>query len=129
MAGNKANTKPLTNTDTGFLLVLDLPVYRGPSRRGGGNAGRVSCSRPDGRFHGCPVSLSVAIAPATALRRDQGQPGAKAPGQRPPRPRREPPCVAIVAAVLAGPWSLTGRGDAVRFPSARNGRHPSDGSE
>jgi len=31
----------------GFSLVSDLPVYRGPSRRGGGNAGRVSGSRPE----------------------------------------------------------------------------------
>ncbi len=89
-------------------------AFPGPARRGEGTS---------------TASMAGAIAPATAPRWDQDQPGAKAPGQRPPRPRREPPCVAIVAAVLAGPWSLTGRGDAVRFPSARNGRHPSDGSE
>ena len=30
------------------LLLPDLPVYRAPSRAGGGNAGRVSSSRPGG---------------------------------------------------------------------------------
>ncbi len=34
------------------------------------------------------ASLAGAIAPATASRRDQDRPGAKAPGQRPPRPWR-----------------------------------------
>jgi len=34
------------------------------------------------------AAMAGAIAPATAPRRDQDQPGAKAPGQRPPRPRR-----------------------------------------
>jgi len=69
------------------LLVQGLPVYRAPSRAGGGNAGRVSCSRPNGR-QPHPASMAGAIAPATAPRRDQDQPGAKAPGQRPPRHRR-----------------------------------------
>jgi len=32
--------------------------------------------------------MAGAIAPATALRWHQDQPGATAPGQRPPRPRR-----------------------------------------
>jgi len=68
------------------LLVPDLPVCGAPSRRGGGNAGRVSCSRPDGRSRGCPVSRAGAIAPATAPRRDQDQPGAQSP-----RPAPAPP--------------------------------------
>jgi len=72
----------------GLSWCLDPPVYRAPSRAVGGNAGRVSFSRPEGRSPRCPVSLAGAIAPATAPRRDQDQPGAKAPGQRPTRPRR-----------------------------------------
>jgi len=58
----------------------------------------VSCSRPDGRRHlhlpartdysTFTAAMAGAIAPATAPRRDQDQPGAKAPGQRPPRPWR-----------------------------------------
>ncbi len=43
------------------------------------------------RTSGCPVSLAGAIAPATAPRWDQDQPGATAPGQRPTRPRRALP--------------------------------------
>jgi len=45
MAGNKANTKPLTNTDTGLSVLLDLPVYGAPSRAGGGNAMRFLIPR------------------------------------------------------------------------------------
>jgi len=87
MAGNKANTKPLTNTDTGlcpsrtFRFAGHRPARAGETRC-------VSCSRPNGRSRECPVTLAVAIAPATALRWLQDRPGAKAPGQRPPRPWR-----------------------------------------
>ena len=45
MAGNKANTKPLTNTDTGLPVFPDLSVYWAPSRAGG-ETRCVSCSRP-----------------------------------------------------------------------------------
>jgi hypothetical protein len=92
------------------LSLLDLRVYKAPFRAGGGNAGRVSCSRPDGRSRGCPESLAGAIAPATAPRRDQDQPGAQAPGQRPPSPRRAL-CAhrgRALASVLPGPAGLQG---------------------
>jgi len=87
MAGNKASTKPLTNTDTGLLLFPDLPVYRAPSRRGGETwvAFPVPARRREGT---APASMAGAIAPATAPRWHQDQPGAKAPGQRPTRPWR-----------------------------------------
>ena len=48
MAGNKANTKRLTNTDTGLPLRLDLPICGEPSRTGG-ETQCVSCSRPKGQ--------------------------------------------------------------------------------
>jgi len=195
----------------GLLLFPDLPVYRAPSRAGGGNAGRVSCSRPNRRrrcprcngrghrpchsaalgsgpaggqsppasarpatggrfapagpgaglslFPDLPVyraasrargetrvafpvpartgegaataAMAGAIAPAKALRRDQDQPGATAPGQRPIRPWRalRPrragrwPAVALAGRVPVGPWFPTGRENAVRFP-LRPERHP-----
>jgi hypothetical protein len=66
--------------------------------------------------------MAGAIAPATVLRPYQDQPGAKAPGQRPPRPRR------ALLARRAGRWpavfpdlpvcgapSRTGGGNALRF--------------
>ena len=40
MAGNKASTKRLTNTDTGLPLVRVAPVMVEASRAGGGNAVR-----------------------------------------------------------------------------------------
>ena len=68
----------------------DLPGRQGTVARGRGNVvrfllppgGAVLCNL------GRPVSLAGAIAPATALRWHQDRSGAKAPGQRPPRPRR-----------------------------------------
>ena len=54
--------------------------------------------------------LAGAIAPATALRRDQDRPGANAPGQRPPRPRRAL-CTRRVGRwpfVVPGPTGLQG---------------------
>jgi len=66
--------------------------------------------------------MAGAIAPATALRWDQDQPGAKAPGQRPPRPWR------ALLARRVGRWPLlvpdlpvyrepfrAGGGNAMRF--------------
>jgi len=90
------------------LLVPDLPIYRGPFRAGGGNAGRVSGSRPEGRSPGCPVSQAGAIAPATALRWDQDRPGAKAPGQRPTRRALLARRVGRWPFVVPGPTDLQG---------------------
>jgi len=81
------------------LILPDLPVYRAPPRAGGET--RVSFpvpARTDDSH--APASMAGAIAPATAPRRDQDQPGAKAPGQRPPRHRRALP------ARRAGRWPL-----------------------
>ena len=68
------------------------------------------------------ASLAGAIAPATAIRWHQDGPGAKAPGQRPPRPRR------ALLARRVGRWPLSfpdlpiykapfraGGGNAMRF--------------
>ncbi len=83
MAGNKASTKPLTNTDTGLLLFPDLPVYRAPSRRGGETwvAFPVPARRREGT---APASMAGAIAPATALRWDQASRGPKPPASARP---------------------------------------------
>jgi len=78
----------------------------------GTGAARAQCGK---LFH--PARLAC---PATALRRDQDRPGAKAPGQRPPRPRR------ALASVLSGPTGLGGtvpsgrgkRGSRFPFPPA-----------
>jgi hypothetical protein len=73
----------------GLSWRLDLPIYKAPSRAGGGNAlrflippgGAVSC------IAGCPVSLAEAITPATAPRWNQDRPGGpQPPAKRPPRP-------------------------------------------
>jgi len=87
MAGNKANTKPLTNTDTG-LCPSRTDRSTGHRLRAGGETRCVSSSRPNGRSRRCQETPAGAIAPATASGRDQDGPGAKAPGQRPPRHRR-----------------------------------------
>ena len=63
------------------------PKGRRPARAGETQCG--SCSRPEwGRNR--VASMVGAIAPAAALRWDQDRPGAKAPGQRPTRPRPAP---------------------------------------
>ncbi len=56
------------------------------------------------------ASLAGAIAPATALRRDQDRPGATAPGQRPTRPWRalRPRRVGRWPFVVPGPTDLQG---------------------
>jgi hypothetical protein len=86
---------------------LDLPVCGEPSRTGG-ETQCVSCSRPDrgnsqnanrqrrchGRGHR-PCQITTLIL---------GPPGAKAPGQRPPRPRRE------LFARRVGRWPAVGAG-------------------
>jgi len=72
-----------------------------------------------------PHAFAGAIAPATSLRWYQDQPGAKAPGQRPPRPpagASPPPgralaFVALGETVPVGPWSpRAGKGDAFPDP-------------
>jgi hypothetical protein len=93
----------------------------GHRRARAGETQCVSCSRPEWRWHFVAV-MAGAIAPATALRWHQDQPGAKAPGQRPPRPRR------ALLARRVGRWPLLfpdppvygalsrpGGGNAVRF--------------
>ena len=69
-----------------------------------------------------PAAMAKAIAFATAIRCDQHQPGAKAPGQRPTRPWRalRPRRVGRWPFVVPGPTGLQGtvprgRGNAVRF--------------
>jgi len=39
---------PSAGSGAGLSWCPDPPVCRAPSRAGGGNAGRVSCSRPEG---------------------------------------------------------------------------------
>jgi hypothetical protein len=67
-------------------LRVDLPVYRAPSCTGG-ETRCVSCSRPHQRkhFHRCHGRGHRPCHNATLTPR---LPGSKAPGQRPPRPRR-----------------------------------------
>ncbi len=104
------------------LCRPDRPLYGAPSRAGGGSAGRVSWSHPDGRSRGYPVSLAGAIAPATAPRRDQDRPGAQSPRPAPAPPSAgasRPPGRAL-ASVPPGPAGLQGtfprgRGNALRF--------------
>ena len=113
-----------------FVVPLDLPVYRAASRAGGET--RVAFPVPARTGEGAATAaMAGAIAPAKALRRDQDQPGATAPGQRPIRPWRalRPrragrwPAVALAGRVPVGPWFPTGRENAVRFP-LRPERHP-----
>ncbi len=72
------------------------------------------------------AAMAGAIAPAKALRRDQDQPGAKAPGQRPTRPRRALHArrVGRWPFVVPGPAGLQGtvprgRGNAGRVSCSR----------
>ena len=61
------------------------------------------------------ASMAGAIAPATSPRWDEDQPGAKAPGQRPTRPRR------ALLARRAGRWPLLFPGQAVFRAAFRTG--------
>ena len=101
----------------------------GTVAQGAGETQCVSCSRPrrgGERSHlgtSSAVLLAGAIAPATSSRWHQDQPGAKAPGQRPPRPKAgasHPPGWALAFVALGGMvlwWaSCRGGGNAVRFP-------------
>jgi len=60
--------------------------------------------------------MAGAIAPATVLRRYQDQPGAKAPGQRPPRPRR------ALRPRRVGRWPFVGPGPAGLQGTVAHGR-------
>ncbi len=111
----------------GLSLVPDLPVYRAPSRAGGGNAGRVSWSRPEWRrqFHRCNGRGHRPCHSATLT---LDQPGAQSPrpAPAPPSAGASPPPGRALASVLPGPAGLQGavargRGNAVRFlvPPAR----------
>ena len=84
MAGNKANTKPLTNTDTGLCFSRTCrSTGHCPAR-----AGETRVAFPDPARSGestFTIALAKAIAFATAIRCDQDRPGATAPGQRPTR--------------------------------------------
>ena len=80
----------------------------------------VSARTDDSPF---TASMAGAIASATASRRDQDRPGAKAPGQRPPHPRR------ALASVSPGPADLQntfprGRGKRDAFPVPARGGSP-----
>ncbi len=68
-------------------FLSDLPVRLPPCRAGGGNAGRVSCSRPERRRHRQCLN-GRGHRPCHSGHAATCQPGAKAPGQRPPRPWR-----------------------------------------
>ncbi len=93
----------------GLSWCPDPPVCRAPSRTGGGNAGRVSCSRPDGRSRGCPVSLAGAVAPATAPRRSLARRGPKPPASTRPAPGGRWPLSVRVAPVLVAASRAGGR--------------------
>jgi len=80
-------------------LFPNLPVNGAPSRAGGET--RVAFPGPVRRGESTvTAAMAGAIAPAKALRRDQDQPGAKAPGQRPTRPWRALPARRV------GRWPL-----------------------
>ncbi len=68
------------------LLARGATAPVAPLRAGGGNAARVSFSRPEGRSPGCPVSLAGAIAPATALRCPLTSRGPQPPASARPAP-------------------------------------------
>jgi hypothetical protein len=115
-------------------VCLDLPIYGEPSRIGG-EARCVSCSRPK-RRRNCAAAMAGAIAPATAPRCPHARRGPKAPGQRPPRPRRALlarrvgrwPLLVRVARVLGAAFRAGG-GNAVRFlfpPGGGRGRSESE---
>ncbi len=82
------------------LSFPDLPVYRTPSRTGGGNADRVSWSRPHRRKR-CHRVNGRGHRPCHSATLILVQPGAKAPGQRPTRPWR------ALLARRVGRWPLS----------------------
>jgi hypothetical protein len=112
---------PPVGTGAGLLRVPGLAVCRGPSRTGGGNAGRVSPARRGEST--APASLAGAIAPATAPRWLLSSRGPKAPGQRPPRHRRALACRCSRTCRSAG-HRRAGAGETrVAFPvPARSGK-------
>jgi len=104
------------------LPLPDPPICGAPSRAGGGNAGRVSCSRTGRAKAPSPLQWQ---GPSPLPQRHSGirtSRGPKAPGQRPPRPRRAlcPRRVGRWPFVVPGPAGLQGtvargRGNAMRF--------------
>jgi hypothetical protein len=67
------------------LFVPDLRVCRAPSRAGGGNAGRVSCPRPNRRKH-CQRCNGRGQRPCHSVTLPLARPGAQSP-----RPAPAPP--------------------------------------
>jgi len=98
----------LAGSGVGLPLVRAAPVFVEASRAGGGNAGRVSPARTDERT--VTAAMAGAIAPATAQRRYQDQPGAQSPRPAPAPPlagASRPPGRAL-ASVSPGTAGLQG---------------------
>ncbi len=97
----------------GLPLYLDLPVYGEPSRTGGGNAVRFLIPpAPTKAFS--PLQWQ-GPSPLPQHNAAPCQPGAKAPGPRPPRPRRALACIVLERMLPFGPQSFTGGGNAEGF--------------
>ncbi|MCA3504690.1 MAG: IS110 family transposase [Rhodobacter sp.] len=134
LAGHKASTKPLTNTDTGLLLVPDPPVYRALSRAGGGNALRFLIP-PERATKPSPLQWQ---GPSPLPQRRAGISTSRvpnAPGQRPPRPRRALPArrvgrwpLCLPDLPVYGAPSRAGGGNAMRFLFPPDGAVPVPGS-
>ena len=90
---------PAAHYGRGPLPITDLLVCGLPLRAGGGTAGRVSGSRPHWRKR-CHRCNGRGHRPCQSATLPLDQPGAKAPGQRPPRPRR------ALCTRRAGRWPL-----------------------
>jgi len=93
----------------GLPLFPDLPVYRAPLRRGEGNAGRVSCSRPN-RRRDLQRFIGRGHRPC-----HRATPGSGPAGGQSPRPAPAPPPAGAshppgraLASVLPGPADLQG---------------------
>jgi len=108
-------------------LFPDLPVYREPFRAGGGNAGRVSCSRPGGRKHP-HCSHGRGHRPCHSVTPGTGAAGGQSPrpAPAPPTAGASPPPGRTLASGSPGPSGLRGtvargrwkRGSRFLVPSA-----------
>ena len=114
-AGGQSPRRALRPRRVGrWPFVVPGPTgLQGTVPRGRGNAGRVSCSRPEGRKQ-CHRLNGRGHRPCHSATLSLDPPGAKAPSQRPTRPRR------ALASAGPGPAGLQGtvphrRGNAVRF--------------
>ncbi len=104
------------------LCLPDVLVYGAPSRAGGGNAGRVSCSRSNERTH-CPGCHGRGHRPCHSTTPPLVPPGAQSPRPAPAPPpagASRPPGRAL-ASVSPGPAGLQGtvprgRGKRGAFP-------------